>query len=169
MRPSWNINPEDIGIDDLDQPSMISIDHRRVSPSLVQEIVILAGSSWMVWVTDSGEIVEKRKMNIDEKQSKMEFDEDEKTDQEPEEVDGEEISEKKKLIYWDALTGDYFHKFWGNDINEEVLEKIKPAVMEDKRFTELLIEASKEETLGDEAGAIFYDICLDTILETEME
>ena len=57
MRPSWNIDPEDVGIDDFDQPSMISIDHRRVSPSLVQEIVILAGSSWMVWVTDAGEIV----------------------------------------------------------------------------------------------------------------
>jgi hypothetical protein len=126
----------------------------------------------------TAEVLESRKMTLEEKQASMEFDETEKKEQEAEEITEQDSNEEteenegidlgKKEAFWNALTADYFKKFWDDDINEEVLKKLKPIIMEEKSFEVLIKDASRNEYLDDDAGQRFYDLCLDIMLEKEM-
>ena len=57
MDATYNIDVRDIGVDDEEAPQMVSIDNRRLSPELFQEIVLLAGDTWLVWVSTNGVVL----------------------------------------------------------------------------------------------------------------
>ncbi len=54
-------NPMDQELTDGDEPSIVSVDRRWLSPDIVQEIVILAGSSWQIWLSETGDIIAANK------------------------------------------------------------------------------------------------------------
>ena len=56
-----HINPTNEELTTGSDPSIVSIDRRWISPDIVQEIVILAGSAWQIWLSDDGEIVAANK------------------------------------------------------------------------------------------------------------
>ena len=42
-------------------PEILSVDRRWIAPDIMQEIVILAGAAWQIWLSEEGEIVAANK------------------------------------------------------------------------------------------------------------
>lgn len=57
MTQSWNADPYEMEDPDDPESCMVSVDSRELSEDLIQEIVVLAGTSWLVWVSTKGEVV----------------------------------------------------------------------------------------------------------------
>jgi hypothetical protein len=46
---------------DYDEPSLVSVDRRQLSDDVAQEIVLLAGAAWVLWLSQEGDIVAAHK------------------------------------------------------------------------------------------------------------
>lgn len=61
MNMTWPLSPVEEPMLDDEDPSLVSVDRRWLSDDVAQEIVLLAGSAWVLWLSETGDIVAAHK------------------------------------------------------------------------------------------------------------
>jgi hypothetical protein len=61
MNTTWPLTPMTEAPHDYDEPSLVSVDRRQLSDDVAQEIVLLAGAAWVLWLSQEGDIVAAHK------------------------------------------------------------------------------------------------------------